>query len=267
MPFDLLRDLAQDMEARGLKEPLEILPDGTIVCGHQRTRAATMLGWDEIDVWINHGLSTQSERAVEQRLVEDNLTRRHLHRLDLVRCYQRLNDMAGEEHDGPLRSHQLGRIRDVVGVRLGMSGRTLDRYLRVLDAPREVQDAFKAGKLPLVQASRVAGLSKETQEQLAADLRAGNDPRKAFRRLVEARSSSPMDLSMQSFVRSLQRNLEALEGHVGEVGELHSFDVSILEDAKQLIDQLLNQHRNASVASSTEAQTSLAKGSWMGDPS
>ena len=31
LPFHLIRDLAQDIKARGLKEPLEILPDGTIV--------------------------------------------------------------------------------------------------------------------------------------------------------------------------------------------------------------------------------------------
>jgi hypothetical protein len=34
LPFHLLRDLAQDMQARGLQNALEILPDGTIVCGH-----------------------------------------------------------------------------------------------------------------------------------------------------------------------------------------------------------------------------------------
>ena len=127
LPFHLLRDLAQDIADRGLKEPLEILPDGTIVCGHQRARAAEMLEWDEIAVRVNHDLALQGDRAVEQRLIEDNLARRNLDRLDQVRCYRRLVEMATDTPDDKRRSHQLGRVRDVVGTRLGMSGRTLDR--------------------------------------------------------------------------------------------------------------------------------------------
>src|SRR5947209_18154020 len=112
--------------------------------------------WDEIAVWVNDDLAAQGEGAVEQRLIEDNLARRNLDRLDQVRCYRRLVEMAQDTPHDQRRSHQLGRVRDVVGSRLGMSGRTLDRYLRVLDAPREVQDAFKAGDISLVAAAKVA---------------------------------------------------------------------------------------------------------------
>lgn len=105
LPFHLMRDLAQDMEARGQKEPLEILPDGTIVCGHQRTLAAKFLKWEEIDVWVNHELAAQGDQAVLQRLIEDNLARRNLDRLDQVRCYKQLVDMAPQTPDGQRRSH------------------------------------------------------------------------------------------------------------------------------------------------------------------
>src|SRR5438445_9711668 len=88
LPMQKLRDLTEDMKERGQKEPLELLPDGTIVCGHQRAKAAeTVLGWDEIDAWVNHDLADQGDLAVEQRLIEDNLARRQLDRLDQVRCY------------------------------------------------------------------------------------------------------------------------------------------------------------------------------------
>ena len=123
--------------------------------------------------WVNHELAGQGDLAIEQRLIEDNFARRTLDKLDQVRCYQRLHDMASDTPEQRRRSHQRGRVRDVVGSRLGMSGRTLERYLRVLDAPREVQDAFRASEVSLVNASKVAGLSKDVQEQLAADLRAG----------------------------------------------------------------------------------------------
>jgi ParB-like chromosome segregation protein Spo0J len=252
LPFHLLRDLAQDIADRGLKEPLEILPDGTIVCGHQRARAAELLEWDEIAVWVNHDLAAQGNLAVEQRLIEDNLARRNLDRLDQVRCYRRLVEMATETPDDKRRSHQLGRVRDVVGTRLGMSGRTLDRYLRILDAPREVQDAFKAGDLSLVAASKVAGLSAEIQAQIVAELRAGADAKRAVTPHLAGRVSDPLDAAFGPFIRSLERNVKALEGHVDQVRSLHPADIGILEDGKRMIDQLLRQVKGQHPAADNE---------------
>jgi hypothetical protein len=241
LDFHLLRDLAQDIADRGLKEPLEILPDGTIVCGHQRARAAKFLGWEEIDVWVNDELAAQGDQAVEQRLIEDNLVGRKLDRLDRVRCYRRLHDMAPQTLDGPRRSHQLGRLRDVIGDRLGMSGRTLERYLRVLDAPREVQEAFSAGRVSLVNASKVAGLPQKVQSQLAEDLRGGADPKVAVAARLAGRELGPLDAVLGPFIRSLQRNTEGLQPYAAQVKSLHPYDVGILERARRLIGQILRQ--------------------------
>jgi ParB-like chromosome segregation protein Spo0J len=241
LPFHLLRDLAEDMKDRGQKEPLEILPDGTIVCGHQRTRAANYLGWDELDVWVNHELAAQGDLAVEQRLIEDNLARRQLDRLDQIRCYRRLNDLARPTPEARRRSHQLGRVRDTVGNRLGMFGRTLERYLRVLDAPREVQEAFQAGRISLVQASRVAGLPNEVQEQLVDDLRGGVDPKQAVAARLAGREPDPANDAVCTFVRSLERNLAAVEGYADQIRSLVAYDIPVLERAHQLIGQILRQ--------------------------
>jgi ParB-like chromosome segregation protein Spo0J len=39
-----LHDLAENIRRRGLRRPIEILPNGTIVSGHQRLRAVKLLG-------------------------------------------------------------------------------------------------------------------------------------------------------------------------------------------------------------------------------
>jgi ParB-like chromosome segregation protein Spo0J len=233
------------MKARGQKEPLEILPNGTIVCGHQRVRAARLLDWEEIDVWVNHELADQGQLAIEQRLIEDNILRRNLDRLDQVRCYQRLHELADQIPEEHCRLHQKGRLRDIIGERLGMSGRTLDRYIRVLEAPREVQDAFRASKISLVHASKVSGLSIEAQEQLSADLHAGTDPKKAVTACLEGRKPDPLDAKLGPFIRSLQRNVKALEGDADKVQALHQFDINILERGKTLIEQILNRVKEA----------------------
>ena len=241
LPFHLLRDLAQDIKDRGLTNAVEILPDGTIVCGHQRTRAAEMLGWEEIDVWVNHELATQGDFAVEQRLIEDNLVGRKLDRLDRVRCYKRLGEMAGQTPEERKRSHQYGRLRDVVALRMGMSGRTLERYERVLAAPREVQDAFRAGRISLVNAGKIARLPKDVQEKLVADLQAGTDAKQAVQARLKGRSPSPLDAVLGPFIRSLERNVPPMEDLAGQVKSLSKYDIFILERAHTLIGQLLQQ--------------------------
>ena len=79
LPPDELRRLAESMK-RGLDEPVEILPNGTIISGHQRIKAAKLLGWTEIRCWVRHDLAEQGDDAVERRLIEANFHRRQLGR-------------------------------------------------------------------------------------------------------------------------------------------------------------------------------------------
>jgi hypothetical protein len=124
-----------------------------------------------------------------------------------------------------------------------MSGRTLERYLRVLDAPREVQDAFRSGRVSLVDAGRVAGLPAEAQKRLAADLRAGADPVQAVAARLAGKAPDPLHDALDTFFNSLERNLQALEPHVDQVRSLHPINVSTLERAQSLIGQLLSRVR------------------------
>ncbi len=68
--------LVESLRKEGLRYPIEILPDGTIICGHQRVRAANVLGWTEIDVIIRTDLATAGTQAVENHLILDNYARR-----------------------------------------------------------------------------------------------------------------------------------------------------------------------------------------------
>src|SRR4051812_45474490 len=52
-----LADLADDMNRTGLRERIEILPDGTIISGHQRVKAAIEhLDWESCDVFVRYDL-------------------------------------------------------------------------------------------------------------------------------------------------------------------------------------------------------------------
>jgi ParB family chromosome partitioning protein len=85
MPLSQLADLADNIEKNGLESPIEISPKGRIISGHQRYRAVVRLGWDEVPVIIRYDLAAQGKKAIEQRLVEANLHRRHLNDLEMAR--------------------------------------------------------------------------------------------------------------------------------------------------------------------------------------
>jgi hypothetical protein len=111
-----------------------------------------------------------------------------------------------------------------------MSGRTLDRYIRVLDTPREVQDAFRAGEISLENAGKVAGLSTEVQDQLVADLRAGVDPKQAVLARLQNREPDPLDAKIGTFIRSLERNILVLGDDADQVQELGKYDIWLLSE-------------------------------------
>ena len=85
--------LAKNMRERGLQHPIEILPDNTILCGHNRVRAAEYLGWEEIDAIVRHDLVGATDQEIEMHVIIDNTCRRQLRPLERARCAFRLREL------------------------------------------------------------------------------------------------------------------------------------------------------------------------------
>ena len=139
-----LQSLADDMGRNGQLQVIEITEDNVIIDGHQRVRAALKLGLDEVSVWVRDDL--KDDEAVEKRFIEANFNRRQMSKLDQARCYRRLRQIER------CRDDVKGDLRDFVAERFGVSGRTLDRWDRLLNTPIEVQRAWEADKLTLAVA-------------------------------------------------------------------------------------------------------------------
>ena len=65
--------LAEDIRANGQQTPIEVTPDGVIVCGHQRVRALKKLGREVAAARVRHDLAGAGAAAVEERMINDNL--------------------------------------------------------------------------------------------------------------------------------------------------------------------------------------------------
>jgi ParB/RepB/Spo0J family partition protein len=237
-----LNDLAEDIRANGLKMPVQILPDNTIITGHQRCRAAKLLEWEEIDVVVNHALAKKGDAAVVQELIGDNLNRRQLGKLEAARAYKALSDLRESFPKNERRDYHVGRFRDIIGARLGLNGRTLDRYVSLLDTPQQVQEAFQSNKLPLLVAEQVARLPSDIQQQMASQIHAGADPKEVVaQHLSKKKNRRPVKAwkALDTLVRGLAASIEQMEGKVRNLSRVDSGSMDILKKGSLLIEDII----------------------------
>jgi ParB-like chromosome segregation protein Spo0J len=230
-----LQELADDMAKHGLVNPVEITPDNVIIAGHSRVAAARRLGWSEIDCWLRDDLSPAE---VDRRHVRDNLNRRQMSRLEFARACQRMRELDDDE----LRNGSSGDLRDVIGRRLGISGRSLDRLARVLGTPIEVQQAFDNRDLNLRQALAVAALPDDRQQRVAQAIARGTSPSEAVRVIGDVSCKHPMPKTiLRHLVRELVRADELLRPGLHNFSTMAARHLPGLKIGKKLIDDLIQQ--------------------------
>jgi ParB family chromosome partitioning protein len=206
LPKAELAALVHEMVYHGDRRPVEILPDGTIIAGHQRVRAARQVGWSQIKVVVRADLAQLPQDAVEAHLIRDNLSRPHLSPLCRARAIRRLLVIESGCEPGGLGWNDPQGTRERIANQLGLRLRSISRYLRVLEAPAEVQRAFDRGEISLAKAGKVAGLP-ESDQQTIDDLIL--DGRKASKVVSEyLRAARPRKKTVKAAFRRLARALE-----------------------------------------------------------
>lgn len=211
-----LAGLVRSLQKHGLKHPIEILPDRTVVAGHQRLRAARRLGWKKIAVKVRSDLAAAGAAAVEAHLIADNLDRRHLTTLAKARCVTRLIELEQGRADGP---RAVEAMKDKVGERLGLSRRSVSRYVLLAAAPKPLQDACDAGHVSLSVACRAACLPRAALAGLVkAMLKA--DGRPAADKVREALGDRGPDSGHHAYVRllgAIRRELPKIASRPGDI--------------------------------------------------
>jgi ParB/RepB/Spo0J family partition protein len=226
--FDALVD---SMRREGLREPLQVTPDGTIIDGHQRHRAAVQLGWTEIRVRIRDDLAGDQE-AIDRAHIEANLSRRQLDPLDKARLARRLMELERGCRSASFSTQEKEELRDRVGRSIGYSGRHAGRLVNILSTPMAVQRAFSKGRLPLVQADKVSRLGWTKQKEIASEIEDGGDPAKVVASyLSKPRPKVKPDKMYKTVMTELARGLEIMEAHVSQLRAVFSDeeDLELLE--------------------------------------
>ncbi|MCE9554556.1 MAG: ParB/RepB/Spo0J family partition protein [Planctomycetes bacterium] len=246
---------AEDIRLRGLQHPIEILPDDTIICGHCRVEALKLLGHKTVAAIVRADLAAKGEAGILEYMIGDNLHRRHLGPLERARCAVSLLEIAGrrvrqreeddESADGEHRPRPDGRARDVVGKILICDGRTVDRYLRVLKAPPEVQEAFDRGKLKLVTAGQIASLTAEQQDEIVAAIRAGQSPQEVADKYVQRQVAKKNGLhnAYPRFLRHVRTGMANLADRE-EMANVLPDHIETFEAAIAMIQKLIQRGRD-----------------------
>ena len=210
LPGFLFDELVADMDKNGQRHPVEATSADETIDGHQRVRAAKKLGWKQIDVIVRTDLDALGAAAIEMRMIEANLNRRQLDDLGVARAYKRLKELQ------PRRTRSasggaMKTLRDRLAAQLGTkSGRTIDRYLRLLEAPKVVQDACTARTIGKSAALQVVSLPKAVQELIAIEIEAGGAPK-----AVIAKHTRKAAKKAEDPTKVYTRVLRQLEGAVG----------------------------------------------------
>lgn len=236
---------------KGQKDRIDILPDGTIICGHQRVKAAKLLRWKMIEVRVRHDLASEGPEAVERELIEDNFVRRQLDPLARARAFKHLHDLEQSHDDWDDLTEEKESLRDRLGKRFSLSGRTVDRYLNALKAPKAVQDAVSAGKLALTLAAKVGCLLPDKQQELADAIEAGNDPKETVTTYLSNGKGKKVSTSLDL---ALEKRLIALEQELASIRNVPRGSLEILRRLQSGIQRLLDQRTKGRNGEMDEAE-------------
>jgi ParB-like chromosome segregation protein Spo0J len=200
-----------DLRLNGLRHAIEILPDNTIIGGDQWVQAAKSLGWEAINAVI---LNMSSDDEIVRRLISDVLSSRRLGPVSLARLFRLFKDRARNERRGGPN----GELRDHVAklLRPGPKGRTLERYVRILQAPREIQDAVDNGLMARSVAEQALKLTKPKLARIASEIRDGRKPVEVVSAFLRDKASPGLDDARRDYgrlLRSLRRATPILRAH------------------------------------------------------
>ncbi len=211
----------KDIKINGIRDPLKITKDGTIIGGEQRWRASNELGLDEVPV-VYHDVNEDDALTL---LLMDNLNRRHLSSIEKAKIAQALKDQWEIKNGNNEHNNKSGKSVDDIAEVIGESKRTTQRLLKLNELIPQFQELVASGKLKQTSAEALAHLSKDEQEALYSSLgesigqktvQETKDLRKAVeqQRPIEPDSEEPEDiknrvnLAIEELKKEYEKKLE-----------------------------------------------------------
>lgn len=191
--------LAATIAEQGILQPLGVIQrtDGTyqLLYGLRRRTAALQLGLSHVPCLV---FQDEAERNLVRQLTE-NLQRRDLNDLEQAHAFARLR----EQFAAKTPDADEGSLDEAVGMTVGLSPRTVRRYLGLLDLDATIQGFLRTSQLTVTQAQHLRRISNEqTRVQLARTAVDEGMSAAELSRLASFLAANPnasLDSALQSF--------------------------------------------------------------------
>ncbi|MFZ9858389.1 MAG: ParB/RepB/Spo0J family partition protein [Roseiflexaceae bacterium] len=156
--------LAATIADQGLLQPLGVIKrdDGAyqLIYGQRRCQAAKSLGLTHVPCLV---FADEADRNLIRQLTE-NLQRRDLNDLEQARAFARLRQQFARSHPDA----DEGSLDEYVGSTVGLSPRSIRRYLGLLDLDESIQNYLRTGQLTVTQAQHLRRITdSQTRLELA----------------------------------------------------------------------------------------------------
>ncbi len=157
-----IEELAGDIKQNGLINPITVMSVSgggyQLLAGLRRLRAARELGWSEIEATVVPPKGAEEALKIEYSENEQRESFTYSEKMDYARLIAEIEKakakermLAGEKTADPVvhgpQGTPTGRSRDIIGKKIGMSGRQYERAKYVADrASPEIIDEIDCGK-------------------------------------------------------------------------------------------------------------------------
>lgn len=211
--------LAATIAEQGLLQPLGVVAARQgryrVVYGNRRREAALKLGLERVPCIL---LDEDDPRMLLQQLTE-NLQRQDLNDLEKARAFARLReDLAqqqGTRADGDPATSSGQALDEAVGKAVGLTGRTVRRYLGLLELPDEIQGMLRDGDLSVTQAQHLRRITNQrTQLELARAAVDEGMSAAELSRLSSYFAANP-NLTLEAALEALQQGVELQREVIG----------------------------------------------------
>src|SRR5262245_22192747 len=212
--------LAATIAEHGLLQPLGVLETGhgryRVVYGNRRREAALKLGLEKVPCVL---LDAEDPRTLIQQLTE-NVQRQDLNDLEKARAFARLREQLlhreGPRAEGDASSSTGQALDEATARTVGLSARTVRRYLGLLELPEEVQALLRAGDLNVTQAQHLRRIpNPRTQIELARAAVEEGMSAAELSRLSSYFAANPQ-LSLDDALNALQQGVELRREVIGQ---------------------------------------------------
>jgi ParB family chromosome partitioning protein len=217
--------LATTIAEYGLLQPLGVVDLGRsryrVAYGNRRRLAALKLGLEQVPCVL---LDPDDPRAFLRQLTE-NLQRRDLNDLEQARAFQKLREQIALDRG----ISDENALDEATARMVGLSPRTVRRYLGLLDLPLEIQEYLRKGELNVTQAQHLRRVPNErTQIELARAAVEEGMSAAEISRLASFFAVNP-NLSLDDALHALQQGIDPTAG--APVVARPSSDGSLLKGA------------------------------------